>query len=100
MDAERRLHGHGHECDGNGQDIHDIDCFVNQYEKSNGDATKAEDWIKARGTAIVTDGTTDKKAGIHWDLLESKQTNAPFPVDRKRCICLRSAPFPGGRQIS
>ncbi|MBQ9377158.1 MAG: hypothetical protein IJU05_05095 [Schwartzia sp.] len=49
-----------------GKKIHDVTRLVNQYKKTNGDSTKAEDWVKARGTAIVTDGTTDRKAEVHW----------------------------------
>ena len=49
-----------------GNNIRDVDRLVNEYKKSNGDFTKADDWIKVRGTAIVTDGITDKKAEVHW----------------------------------
>ena len=49
-----------------GRKIREVDRLVEMHRKPNGEATRAEDWIKARGTAIVTDGTRTRKADIHW----------------------------------
>ena len=49
-----------------GEKIRDVNRLVEQYSKSNGEKTNPNDWIKARGTAILTDGITSRKAEIHW----------------------------------
>ena len=49
-----------------GRKIRDVARLVREHLKPNGEPTNPEDWIKARGTATITDGTRTCKAEIHW----------------------------------
>lgn len=51
---------------GMNRQIDDINRLIDTYKKSDGKDTRPEDWIKVRGDAVVTDGTTDIKAEVHW----------------------------------
>ena len=49
-----------------GEKIRDVRRLVNKYLLPNGEKTKAQDWYKCRGTAIITDGREEKITEIHW----------------------------------
>ena len=49
-----------------GEKIRDVQRLVNKYLLQNGDKTKAQDWYKCRGTAIITNGAEEKITEIHW----------------------------------
>ena len=49
-----------------GDDIHDVKRLVNIYKKNDGSDTKIADWHKVRGTAVITDGKTDRIVEVHW----------------------------------
>ena len=49
-----------------GKNIRDVEYLIERNLLPNGERTKAEDWYKCRGTAIVTDGTNEKIEEIHW----------------------------------
>lgn len=49
-----------------GEDIHDVKRLINKYLLPNGEKTKAQDWYKCRGTAVITNGTEEKLTEIHW----------------------------------
>ena len=50
-----------------GEKIRDVRYLIEKYPLPNGEFTKAEDWYKVRGTAIVTNGhITYKNCEIHW----------------------------------
>ena len=49
-----------------GEKIRDVQRLINKYLLPNGAKTKAQDWYKCRGTAIITDGTEEKLTEIHW----------------------------------
>ena len=49
-----------------GEKIRDVQRLVNKYLLQNGDKTKAQDWYKCHGTAVLTNGTEEKIKEIHW----------------------------------
>lgn len=50
-----------------GEKIRDVPRLVNKYLLPNGEKTKAQDWYKCRGTAVITNGTeTFANCEIHW----------------------------------
>ena len=49
-----------------GENIRDVQRLVEMYPLPNGEKTQAQDWLKCRGTAIVTNGTQEKRTEIHW----------------------------------
>ena len=50
-----------------GEKIRDVQKLIEKFPLSDGSYTKAEDWYKMRGTAIVTNGhITYKNCEIHW----------------------------------
>ena len=50
-----------------GEKIRDVQRLTDTYLLPNGEKTKAQDWYKCRGTAIVTDSTeTFVNCEIHW----------------------------------
>ena len=49
-----------------GEKIRDVQRLIDSYPLSNGEKTQAQDWCKCRGTAILTDGQTEKVKEIHW----------------------------------
>ena len=49
-----------------GENIRDVQRLIETYPLPNGDKTKAQDWYKCRGTAIITDGTKELVKEIHW----------------------------------
>ena len=50
-----------------GANICDVNRLINEYSLQNGEKTKAQDWYKCRGTAVITNGTeTFVNCEIHW----------------------------------
>ena len=50
-----------------GEKIRDVQRLVDSYSLQNGEKTKAQDWYKCRGTAIITNGAeTFVNCEIHW----------------------------------
>ena len=49
-----------------GENIRDVNRLIESYLLPNGTKTNAQDWYKCRGTAIITDGTKEEVAEIHW----------------------------------
>ncbi|MBR1647602.1 MAG: hypothetical protein IJ685_12640 [Selenomonadaceae bacterium] len=49
-----------------GENIRDVQRLVEMYPLPNGSKTQAQDWYKCRGTAIITNGTQEKRTEIHW----------------------------------
>ena len=49
-----------------GENIHDVKRLINKYLLPNGEKTKAQEWYKCRGTAIITNGTKERTTEIHW----------------------------------
>lgn len=49
-----------------GEKIRDVQRLINQNPLPNGELTKAEDWYKVRGTAVVTNGKEVQIKEIHW----------------------------------
>lgn len=49
-----------------GENIRDVQRLINKYLLPNGEKTKAQDWYKCRGTAVITNGTEEKITEIHW----------------------------------
>lgn len=49
-----------------GEEIREVDRLIEKYKKSNGEDTKVKDWIKARGTAILSDGENTVRSEVHW----------------------------------
>lgn len=49
-----------------GEEIREVQRLINENLLPNGEKTKAQDWYKCRGTAILTDGTNEKVREVHW----------------------------------
>ena len=49
-----------------GKKIREVQRLIKEYPLPNGEFTKAEDWYKVRGTAVITDGVEEKIKEIHW----------------------------------
>jgi hypothetical protein len=49
-----------------GLEIRDIERLKKTYRLGNGDYTNPKDWCKMRGSGIVTDGTDEFQAEVHW----------------------------------
>ena len=49
-----------------GEKIREVNRLIRDYPLPGGELTKAEDWYKVRGTAVVTDGTVEEIREIHW----------------------------------
>lgn len=49
-----------------GEKIRDVNYLIEKYPLPDGTYTKAEDWYKVRGTAIITDGSVEKVEEVHW----------------------------------
>ncbi len=49
-----------------GEKIRDVQYLIEKYPLPNGELTKATDWYKVRGTAVITDGKIEKIKEIHW----------------------------------
>ena len=49
-----------------GEKIREVNRLINKYPLPNGNLTKAADWKKCRGTAIITNGTVEEVKEIHW----------------------------------
>ena len=50
-----------------GEKIRDVQRLIDDYPLSNGEKTKAQDWYKCRGTAIITNGVeTFMNCELHW----------------------------------
>ena len=46
--------------------IREVQRLIRENLLPNGEKTKAQDWYKCRGTAIVTDGIKEIVKEIHW----------------------------------
>lgn len=46
--------------------LRDVPRLVATYTLPDGSKTRPDDWQKMRGTAIITDGTVDRPAEVHW----------------------------------
>ena len=49
-----------------GEKIRDVQRLIEKFPLSNGSLTEAKDWLKCRGTAIITNGIEEKLTEIHW----------------------------------
>ncbi|MBR5913164.1 MAG: hypothetical protein IKZ58_02200 [Selenomonadaceae bacterium] len=49
-----------------GTEIREVERLIRDYPLPNGEKTKAKDWFKVRGTALITDGTNEVVAELHW----------------------------------
>ena len=49
-----------------GENIRDVQRLIDENPLQNGEKTKAQDWYKCRGTAIITNGIEEKVKEIHW----------------------------------
>ena len=49
-----------------GEKIREVQRLSRDYPLPDGTLTKAQDWYKVRGTAVVTDGVDEKIEEIHW----------------------------------
>ena len=49
-----------------GEKIRDVRYLIEKYPLPNGEFTKAEDWYKVRGTAVVSNGVEEQIKEIHW----------------------------------
>ena len=49
-----------------GEKIREIQRLIKKYPLPNGELTKANDWYKVRGTALITDGNEEQIKEIHW----------------------------------
>ena len=49
-----------------GEKIREVQRLLRDYPLPNGELTKAEDWHKVRGTAVVSNGVEEKIEEIHW----------------------------------
>ena len=49
-----------------GEKIREIQRLIKKYPLPNGELTKANEWYKVRGTALITDGNEEQIKEIHW----------------------------------
>lgn len=49
-----------------GNEIREVERLIKDYPLPNGQKTRASDWFKVRGTAVVTDGVNESIEEIHW----------------------------------
>jgi hypothetical protein len=49
-----------------GSQIRCVDRLINEYSLSTDKKSSYISWYKMRGTAIITNGTLEKKAEVHW----------------------------------
>ncbi|HDR4427059.1 TPA: hypothetical protein QCP92_002661 [Bacillus cereus] len=50
-----------------GKEIREVNHLMETYKLQNGMKTKEEDWLKMRGTALITDNKEyHRKAEVHW----------------------------------
>ncbi len=49
-----------------GEKIRKVQKLIKKYPLPNGELTKAENWYKVRGTAVVTNGKEERIEEIHW----------------------------------
>ena len=49
-----------------GEKIREVQRLIEKFPLPNGTLTKAQDWYKCRGTAIITNGIEEKVKEIHW----------------------------------
>lgn len=49
-----------------GEKIREVQRLIEKFPLANGTLTKAQDWLKCRGTAIITDGKKEEIKEIHW----------------------------------
>lgn len=49
-----------------GENIREVQRLIEKFPLSNGTLTKAQDWYKCRGTAVITDGKEEQLKEIHW----------------------------------
>lgn len=49
-----------------GTSIREVERLIKDYPLPNGEKTKAKDWFKVRGTAVITDGKNEEVIELHW----------------------------------
>ena len=49
-----------------GEKIREVQRLIESFPLPNGKLTEAKDWLKCRGTAIITNGLEEKLTEIHW----------------------------------
>ncbi|MBQ7454759.1 MAG: hypothetical protein IJS69_06905 [Selenomonadaceae bacterium] len=49
-----------------GEKIREVQRLIEKFPLSNGSLTEAKDWLKCRGTAIITNGIKEKLTEFHW----------------------------------
>lgn len=49
-----------------GTEIREVQRLIRDYPLPNGENTKPDDWLKVRGTALITDGTNEEVIELHW----------------------------------
>ena len=49
-----------------GDKIRDVQRLIETFPLPDGEKTEVGDWLKCRGTAIITNGTQEKRTEIHW----------------------------------
>lgn len=49
-----------------GKKIREVNRLIETYRLPNGKKTLAKDWMKMRGTAVVTDGKIEHIGEVHW----------------------------------
>ena len=49
-----------------GKEIREVERLIRDYPLPNGEKTKAKDWFKVRGTAVITDGINESVEELHW----------------------------------
>ena len=49
-----------------GEKIREVQRLINTFPLPNGTLTEAKDWLKCRGTAIITNGSEEKLTELHW----------------------------------
>lgn len=49
-----------------GEGIREVQRLIQSHLLPNGEKTKAKDWFKVRGTAVITDGVNERVEELHW----------------------------------
>ena len=49
-----------------GEKIREVKRLIRDYPLPNDELTEAKDWYKVRGTAVISNGVTERIEEIHW----------------------------------